>query len=440
MRIASVLGVVGLGAAIGTTAVLAPLAPPSSTFSVRSISDWSSGAISRMRSLAGETTSTNGLATSASAHAPFGAAAGQDAKTLQHIAHPEAPAAKTGADAKIVDTPWSTQVSVAPESAPARRLTSSKPASDDQRRDLVRDIQRELRRVGCFDAEADGQWNTVSRRAMGAFTQRVNATLPFEEPDFILLTLVQGHKGTACGKSCPAGQGLSEGQCVPTSILAKADRTKAVDGRARPDRLAAAAAPAPAAPQAPLASEATESKAAQAAIGSAWSITVLRPPIETGSARAVAAAPNLAPPSSALPAPTPPAVTVLRGEPLPGRMAIGGPLAPPLPAEQRPPAATVKPEARVAAAEPPAAAPVRPHTAPVTEPQSEKPERPEPQARANARDREAASSQAKRAPPVVVHRPPPPPRVFSPPSAGGPPTGSKSRRMVYDLYQRPDRN
>ena len=88
---------------------------------------------------------------------------------------------------------------------------------------LARDLQIELRRVGCYGGELNGVWTPATRKSMKAFTDRVNATLPLEEPDDILLTLVQAHQGEACGRPCPAGQGLSDdGRCLPGAILAQA--------------------------------------------------------------------------------------------------------------------------------------------------------------------------------------------------------------------------
>ena len=75
---------------------------------------------------------------------------------------------------------------------------------------------------------------------MKAFMDRVNATLPTEEPDYILLSLVQAARDKVCGAACPAGQGLADGgRCVPNAILAgeegPAGRTRrSPAGRARP--------------------------------------------------------------------------------------------------------------------------------------------------------------------------------------------------------------
>lgn len=90
---------------------------------------------------------------------------------------------------------------------------------------IARALQIELRRVGCYDGEAHGIWSTASRKAMRAFTDRVNASLPIDRPDFILLSLVQAHPGQACGAGCPTGQVTGEaGKCVPAAIVAHAQR------------------------------------------------------------------------------------------------------------------------------------------------------------------------------------------------------------------------
>ena len=119
--------------------------------------------------------------------------------------------------------PWTTVVTA--DSQTQGRLTSSKPGDDATRMQLTRDLQRELQRVGCYGGEVSGNWTPSTKRAMSAFMDRVNATLPVEEPDYILLTLVQGHTATACGAACPSGQGLSnDGRCVPQAVIAQASR------------------------------------------------------------------------------------------------------------------------------------------------------------------------------------------------------------------------
>lgn len=83
---------------------------------------------------------------------------------------------------------------------------------------LTREIQRELKRVGCYDGEENGRWNAQSRLAMKAFIDQVNARLPVDRPDSILLRLAQGHQGRACGaaaRTLPAPPSLLREGLVP---------------------------------------------------------------------------------------------------------------------------------------------------------------------------------------------------------------------------------
>jgi hypothetical protein len=98
-------------------------------------------------------------------------------------------------------------------------------AVGENRGSITIDLQRELARVGCYDGEINGAWTTSTRQAMKAFMERVNATLPINQPDPVLLALVQGHAAKVCGASCPPGQGLAgDGRCMSTAILAPGAR------------------------------------------------------------------------------------------------------------------------------------------------------------------------------------------------------------------------
>ena len=127
---------------------------------------------------------------------------------------------------------WSTVVSSQP--ATQGKLKSSKPGDAETRAVLASDLQRELKRVGCYSGEVTGSWTPSTKRAMSAFMERVNATLPVEEPDYILLTLVQGRTTNACSAECPAGEAQSEaGRCVPKAVVAQAQRKSQRDEERR---------------------------------------------------------------------------------------------------------------------------------------------------------------------------------------------------------------
>lgn len=165
-----------------------------------------------------------------------------EAAELQIVASPTKPAAKpTPRPAEAVPARSDPVVITLPRrpSEPANEL-SPKTAAIPDRASLARELQRELRRVGCYEGEINGGWTPPTRRAMKAFTDRVNAILPVDAPDYILLTLVQGHQDQVCSKPCSAGQGLSDdGRCVPNAILAHAAR--------KPSAPSQATAPAPSA-------------------------------------------------------------------------------------------------------------------------------------------------------------------------------------------------
>ncbi len=111
---------------------------------------------------------------------------------------------------------------------------------------------------------------------MKTFTDRVNAALPIEQPDYLLLTLLQSHNGKMCGDCPPGLMPSADGRCLPQPTVAQ---SRPGDG-VRP---------------ATSASETLPWKAA-------------------GSQQA-----------NARPLFTPLPTSVVSSEPLPGRMAIGGP-------------------------------------------------------------------------------------------------------------------
>ncbi len=95
-----------------------------------------------------------------------------------------------------------TAVYVVPQRAPEPKPKPPPAATNIDPGDrvaLARALQRELKRVGCYSGEITGVWTTSTRMAMRAFTERVNATLPIDKPDPVLLSLVQGHQG---GDAC----------------------------------------------------------------------------------------------------------------------------------------------------------------------------------------------------------------------------------------------
>lgn len=251
---------------------------------------------------------------------------------------------RRGQDAVVADAapvPVVVQPAERPTALPRAPALAGNSNSEEATRDLTRNLQRELKRVGCYDGEISGSWNTASRRAMKSFTDRVNATLPVDEPDYILLTLVQGHGAQACGAQCPGDQVLAkDGKCLPRAIVAQAEKKglKRAQANAATTKTAAAK---------PADKPADRPAARTAEVGRAielWSKTspeaavAPQPRTVTAEGWKTAVVTAELPPAAA-----PVTQPIAAPAPLPGRMAIGGP---------------IKPAAELAAVEAPAPASV----------------------------------------------------------------------------------
>ena len=219
------------------------------------------------------------------------------------LASPPAPAPEPALSAPVVaqaQPAWQTTVAVtAPAPVPATLPKTLSPSDPDARYKLVLDIQQQLKRLGCYWGRMDGSWGIATKDAMKDFTNRVNAALPLDEPDYVQLTLIQAHAERTCG-ACPAGQSLSaSGRCVGLPITAQAKQ-----------------------PNAQVASTQKEVLPWKAA---------LAPGVPGGQ-----------------PLFKPMPTTVVSTEPLPGRMAIGNPVATSV--EVQPSAPSVPPPATTTAA------------------------------------------------------------------------------------------
>jgi hypothetical protein len=139
-----------------------------------------------------------------------------------------APAPTSAPVTAEVPSTWQTAVSVeAPNTTPAVVPKTLSPTDPDARYKLVFDIQRQLKRVGCYWGRIDGSWGIATKNAMREFTDRVNATLPLDEPDYVQLALIQSHADNACG-ACPAGQSLAaSGRCMGLAITAQSKQPNA---------------------------------------------------------------------------------------------------------------------------------------------------------------------------------------------------------------------
>jgi peptidoglycan hydrolase-like protein with peptidoglycan-binding domain len=132
---------------------------------------------------------------------------------------------RQSASTEIPSSGWTQVIVTVPARGSSSRTSSQELAIPKDRDALARELQKELKRVGCYEGEVNGVWSPSTRRAMTAFMDRVNARLPVEKPDAILYAIVRGEREQVCGKACRVGEALTQdGRCVPAAILAMANR------------------------------------------------------------------------------------------------------------------------------------------------------------------------------------------------------------------------
>jgi hypothetical protein len=123
--------------------------------------------------------------------------------TIGYIAWPGSERAP--ADAVVVSGPVFTPVAVTPP-APTLAVRKSAPANDNALSEtrfnddvnITRSVQRQLKRAGCYEGPVNGVWNAQTRRGMGEFTRRVNARLPVDSADPVLLVLLETNQEVSC--------------------------------------------------------------------------------------------------------------------------------------------------------------------------------------------------------------------------------------------------
>ena len=124
------------------------------------------------------------------------------------------------------------------------RLTTETPktpptatATVPDRTELARSLQLELKRVGCFEGNIDGEFGNATRAAFRNFVKLAALSLPTEDVTADAVRAVRAFNKRVCPLSCPtgeradgdrcvrivcpAGQVLKDGACEPNRPLAK---------------------------------------------------------------------------------------------------------------------------------------------------------------------------------------------------------------------------
>ncbi len=86
--------------------------------------------------------------------------------------------------------------------------------SGPDREKLARDLQRELKRVGCDSGTPDGKWGARARSALTEYSKRTKVALGTDEPSPAALDAVTGQKGRVCPLDCGDNEVERGGRCV----------------------------------------------------------------------------------------------------------------------------------------------------------------------------------------------------------------------------------
>jgi uncharacterized caspase-like protein len=82
--------------------------------------------------------------------------------------------------------------------------------------DIAKKLQIELRRVGCFAAEPDGDWNAASIHALELFNRHSGSSLDAKLASLDALEAVRSKAVRICPLICDSGYHADGDQCVPT--------------------------------------------------------------------------------------------------------------------------------------------------------------------------------------------------------------------------------
>jgi hypothetical protein len=104
-------------------------------------------------------------------------------------------------------------VAVLPAPDPAKREIEIRRTPGEVRA-ITRNLQTELRRVGCDPGAVDGTWSEKSREALGLFNQHAGTTLDTGAASVGALDAVKLQRGRICPLVCGAGQQDIGGRCI----------------------------------------------------------------------------------------------------------------------------------------------------------------------------------------------------------------------------------
>jgi hypothetical protein len=102
------------------------------------------------------------------------------------------------------------------------------PVNTDQS-SLVRSIQTELSRMGCYTHQIDGLWGSATRQAIQRLNSYAKLNLAIDQPTAETINALTGDRQLVCPVECPKGHVISSGACVNPSEAAIDPSSGSVD-------------------------------------------------------------------------------------------------------------------------------------------------------------------------------------------------------------------
>jgi hypothetical protein len=137
----------------------------------------------------------------------------------------------------VASPPATTAPEIRPTAAaaPPAPLATPPPAPNVE---LVRALQRELKRVGCLSGEPDGVWGEASRSAFKNFVKHAKLSVDGDEPTAAVLDAASATRARICPLVCEEGEHVVRGRCVEKVRRVQARETEERRPRPRAERRA----------------------------------------------------------------------------------------------------------------------------------------------------------------------------------------------------------
>jgi hypothetical protein len=91
---------------------------------------------------------------------------------------------------------------------------------------LARDLQTELKRLGCLSGEVDGDWGEKSKTALQSFARHAKLPIASDAPTMAALNAASATKERACPLVCDDDERMVSGRCIPKERKARREPTK----------------------------------------------------------------------------------------------------------------------------------------------------------------------------------------------------------------------